>query len=86
MVHVIAAPCIADFSCLEICPVSCIAPGPQDRDFDDAEQLYIDPGVCINCGACKDVCPVLAIYEEADLPSKWAHYSDVNRDYFRPTT
>jgi ferredoxin len=83
VVHVIAAPCIADFSCLEICPVNCIGPGPQDSGFDDAEQLYIDPTVCINCGACKDVCPVLAIYEEGDLPEKWSHYADVNREHFQ---
>jgi ferredoxin len=84
VVHVIAAPCVADYSCLEICPVSCIWPRPQDSEFDEAEQLYIDPSGCINCGACKDVCPVLAIYEEGELPAKWAHYADVNREYFQP--
>ncbi|MFE3055759.1 ferredoxin family protein [Nocardia sp. NPDC059239] len=82
MAHVIAAPCIADYSCLEICPVNCISPGPEDNDFDEAEQLYINPATCINCGACRDVCPVLAIHEEGSLPPQWEHYATVNREYF----
>jgi ferredoxin--NADP+ reductase len=82
MAYVIAAPCIADYSCVEICPVNCIRPGPADDDFTHAEQMYIDPHTCINCGACVQACPVLAIYEEGCLPPKWQHYAQVNRDYF----
>jgi formate hydrogenlyase subunit 6/NADH:ubiquinone oxidoreductase subunit I len=82
MTYVIAAPCIADYSCVEICPVDCISPGPDDCDFENAEQMYIDPQRCIDCGACQQVCPVLAIYEAGDLPAKWSHYADVNADFF----
>lgn len=82
MSFVIAAPCVADYSCLEVCPVDCISPGPEDGDFEDAEQLYIDPKRCIECGICVDVCPVSAIYTAESLPSKWAHYAEVNRTYF----
>lgn len=82
MAFVIAAPCVADFSCVEICPVDAIHPGPAESDFDAAEQLYIDPVACINCGACVDACPVLAIYDEGALPERWKHYADVNRQYF----
>jgi ferredoxin len=82
MAYVIAAPCIADYSCIEVCPVDCISPNPMGRDFDDAEQLYINPTVCINCGACVDACPVLAIYAEDSLPPKWRHYPQINREYF----
>jgi ferredoxin len=82
MAYVIAAPCIADYSCTEICPVNCISPGPKDKDFDDAEQLYINPAVCISCGACVDVCPVLAIFAEGSLPPKWRNYAQINREYF----
>ncbi|MGD9661732.1 MAG: ferredoxin family protein [Porticoccaceae bacterium] len=82
MAYVITAPCVADYSCVEICPVNCIAPSPDDADFDKAEQLYIDPHVCIDCGACVKVCPVLAIYEAGSLPDKWQHYAAINRDYF----
>jgi len=82
MAHVIAAPCVADYSCVEICPVNCISPRAADKDFDDAEQLYINPDVCIDCGACVEVCPVLAIFEADCLPEKWRHYAQVNRDHF----
>lgn len=82
MSYVIAAPCIADYSCLEVCPVNCISPGPDEPHFDNAEQLYINPEACINCGACVKVCPVLAIYEEGSLPEKWRHYAEINREYF----
>ncbi len=82
MPYVIAAPCVADFSCVEVCPVNCISPRPDDSDFDDAEQMYIDPAICINCGACVDVCPVSAIFESGGLPAKWQHYAQVNRDFY----
>lgn len=82
MTHVIAAPCVADYSCVEVCPVDCISPEPDEEGFPEAEQMYIDPAVCIDCGACVDVCPVLAIYDEIDLPSKWQHYTSINREYF----
>lgn len=82
MAYVIAAPCIADYSCLEICPVDCISPGPTEEKFSNTEQLYINPEVCIDCGACVNACPVDAIYEQDNLPKKWEHYTDINREYF----
>ena len=83
MAYVITAPCVADYSCVEICPVDCISPGPTEKNFDTAEQLYINPEVCIDCAACVEVCPVLAIYDEERLPEKWQHYTEVNRQYFQ---
>lgn len=82
MAFVIAAPCVADYSCVDICSVNCIAPGPRDPGFSDTEQLYIDPERCVNCGACVEACPVLAIFEDDCLPDRWKHYAQVNRDYF----
>ena len=82
MAYVITAPCVADYSCLEICPVDCISPGPADKEFGDTEQLYINPKTCIHCAACVEACPVLAIYEDDNLPEKYRHYADVNREYF----
>lgn len=82
MAYVIAAPCVADYSCVEICPVNCIRPVLGDGGLSDTEQLYIDPATCINCGACVDVCPVLAIFDAGSLPEKWRHYEEVNRRYF----
>jgi len=82
MPYVIAAPCIADYSCVDICPVDCIAPRPESEAFDTAEQLYIDPERCVNCGACVGACPVSAIFKAESLPDKWAHYAEVNRLHF----
>jgi ferredoxin--NADP+ reductase len=82
MAYVIAAPCVADYSCVEVCPVGCIHPGPDEPGFDTAEQLYIDPHECIDCEACVAACPVEAIAAEHDLPEKWRHFTDVNADYF----
>ncbi len=83
MAYVIAAPCVADYSCVEICPVNCISPGPDDGDFEAAEQMYIDPDTCIDCAACVQVCPVLAIYKAEHLPEQWQHYQQINREYFQ---
>lgn len=83
MPFVIAAPCVADYSCVEICPVDCISPTPGQGDFVHSEQLYIDPQRCIECGACVDICPVAAIYPAEALPSRWAHYAEVNRLHFQ---
>jgi ferredoxin--NADP+ reductase len=82
MAYVIAAPCVADYSCVEVCPVDCIHPGPDEPGFGDAEQLYIDPHECIDCEACVAACPVEAILAERDLPGHWRHFADVNADYF----
>jgi ferredoxin len=82
MAYVIAAPCVADYSCVEICPVAAISPGPDDPEFLRAEQLFIHPEICIDCGACLDVCPVSAIFEEGSLPPQWKHYAAINRQYF----
>lgn len=85
MPYVITAPCIADYSCVDICPVDCISPHPSSTAFDNTEQLYINPEHCINCAACVEICPVNAIFEAGQLPPKWRHYEAINRDYFSNT-
>ena len=42
--------------------MDCIHPKPGAPDFETAEQLYIDPEVCIDCDACVEACPVDAIF------------------------
>jgi len=32
----------------------------------------------VDCGACEPECPTTAIFEESELPSKWAVYKDIN--------
>jgi ferredoxin len=82
MTYVIAAPCVADYSCVEVCPVDCISPTPDDDMFDSTDQLFIDPAQCIKCAACVEACPVDAIFDESMLPPEWRHYAEANADFF----
>jgi len=45
--------------------------------------MYIDPVVCTDCDACVPVCPVSAIFYEADVPDKWQTYVAKNAAFFR---
>lgn len=78
MTYVITEPCIGekDASCVDVCPVDCI------HAEEDDEQYYIDPRVCIDCGACQPVCPVKAIYPQTAVPARWRHFIAINADYF----
>jgi NAD-dependent dihydropyrimidine dehydrogenase PreA subunit len=84
MAHVIAQPCIGtkDTSCVEVCPVDCIHPLTEADNHETAEQLYIDPDVCIDCGLCVDECPVQAIFPQEDLPAEWSDFIEKNAKYF----
>lgn len=85
MPHIIAEPCIGtkDTSCVDACPVDCIHPTKDEADFATADQLYIDPDTCIDCGLCVDECPVHAIYQDEDLPKEWSNYVQLNIDYYK---
>ena len=84
MSYWIAEPCIGtkDTACVEVCPVDCIHPTKDEEDFESAEQLYIDPETCIDCGACEPVCPVTAIFPDEELPDKWKDYVEKNTAYY----
>ncbi|SIR92653.1 FAD-dependent oxidoreductase [Williamsia sterculiae] len=83
MSHVITQPCCNDASCIAACPVNCIHPTPDERDFTSAEMLYIDPATCIDCGACVPECPVEAIVPETDLAAEQSVFLDINAAYYR---
>ena len=72
MAYVIAEPCIGtkDSACVDACPVDCIHPKKDEAGYAEADQLFIDPVECIDCGACVPVCPVSAIFALDDLPEK----------------
>jgi ferredoxin len=56
--------------CVAVCPVDCF--------YEGKNALAINPDECIDCGACEPECPVTAIFEESELPAKWAVYKDIN--------
>jgi len=87
MPHVITSRCVGtkDQSCVEVCPVDCIHPasdidGPEA--FEAAPQLYIDPEVCIDCGACVPVCPVEAIFYIDEVPPEEEASIAENRRFY----
>jgi ferredoxin len=82
--YVIAEPCIGekDNSCVEVCPVDCIHPTPDEADYDAQQQLFIDPDECIDCDACVEACPVDACFAEDQLPDEWSKYIQINAEYY----
>ena len=84
MAYVIAEPCIGekDNSCVEVCPVDCIHPTPDEPDYDNVKQLFIDPDECIDCDACVEACPVDAIFPEAEVPAKYDYALELNTEFF----
>jgi NAD-dependent dihydropyrimidine dehydrogenase PreA subunit len=85
MSYVIAEPCIGtkDNSCVEVCPVDCIHPTPDEPDYEKVDMLFIDPDECIDCDACVEACPVDACFAEDQLPAEWAHFTQKNAEYFQ---
>ena len=69
MTHVITSLCLRDSSCVDVCPVDCIVPG---KPTDQYPLYYIDPEVCIDCGACVPECPFGAIFPEDEVPAAYA--------------
>ena len=50
--------------------------------YGEKVMLYIDPEECISCGACEPECPVNAIFEDEELPEKWASFAELNAKFF----
>ncbi len=75
MAYVVAEPCVnCKFTdCVDVCPVDCF--------YEGKNILVIHPEECIDCGACEPECPVDAIFEEDEVPSKWKHYVEINAQY-----
>ncbi|MGQ4618943.1 FAD-dependent oxidoreductase [Nocardia sp. R7R-8] len=82
MAHVITQPCCNDATCVAVCPANCIHPGPDEPDYARAEMLYIDPELCVDCGACIEACPVGAIVPDDELTSRTREFAGLNARYF----
>lgn len=87
MAHVITGLCAdtKDQSCVDVCPVDCIHPASHldgDELYFASPQLYIDPEICIDCGACVPACPVGAIMMEEELSAEDQKYVGLNAEHF----
>ncbi len=76
MAYVITQPCVnvLDRACVEVCPVQCF--------YEAGDQLVIHPQECVDCDACKPVCPTAAIFPAAEVPAEWQEYIQKNADWF----
>ena len=86
MTYVITQNCCKDASCVAVCPVNCIHPAPGENAFGSTTMLYIDPKVCIDCGACADACPVDAALPADVLSGADRIYVDLNAEHFARST
>lgn len=68
MPHVVTENCYSCrfTDCVSRCPVKCF--------HLDALRVYIDPNVCVDCGACIPACPVKAIFDVIDIPADKEHW------------
>lgn len=85
MAYVILEPCAISkaASCVEVCPVECIHPTPDEEGFDETEQLFIDPTECIDCDACVVACPVDAVMHEDRVPEQLKHFIALNAAHYK---
>lgn len=82
MAYVITNTCTKDNHCIDSCPVNCIHPTPDEPGYAEAEQLYVNPGECIDCGACIPVCPTTSIFVLEELPAELSEFADKNAAYY----
>jgi NAD-dependent dihydropyrimidine dehydrogenase PreA subunit len=85
MAYVIAQPCIGvkNAACVVVCPCDCIHPTKEESGFEAAEQLFIDPAPCIDCGLCAGECPAQAVFQQDDLPAEWSAFLEKNAAHYR---
>jgi NAD-dependent dihydropyrimidine dehydrogenase PreA subunit len=76
MTYVIGSACVdvMDKSCVQECPADCI--------YEGARMMYINPDECVDCGACKLICRMDAIYWEGDLPDDEQQHLEDNAAFF----
>lgn len=74
MAYVVTEPCFGCryTDCAVVCPCECFREGES--------MLFIDPDCCTDCDACRNECPVSAIFYEEDVPEQWQEYMALNRE------
>ena len=65
---------VKDRSCSQVCPADCL--------YEGERMMYINPDLCINCGACEPVCPTEAIRFEDELEGEDEKFLDINAQFF----
>ena len=82
MAHIVIDSCVKDLLCLDACPSEAIHPTKDEAGFDAATQVFINPELCMDCGACVATCPSNAIFPADDVPADKADFVQKNTAYF----
>lgn len=69
-------------ACIDVMDKSCVAECPADCIYEGARSMYINPGECVDCGACRIACRVDAIAYESDLDDNELPYMADNAAFF----
>ena len=82
MAFVITDNCIKDGLRLDACPNDSIQPRTDEAGFETATQLFINPGECLDCGACVPACTSDAIFSMDEVPADKQHAVAANEAHF----
>ena len=69
-------------ACVDVMDKSCVQECPVDSIYEGARTMYINPDECVDCGACKLICRVGAIYWEGDVPDDEQQHLEDNAAFF----
>ena len=74
MTYIVTERCVGSryTECVADCPVDCF------YELQDPAMLIINPDECIDCDACVPLCPVNAIYPEAEVPDEYLDWIEDN--------
>jgi NAD-dependent dihydropyrimidine dehydrogenase PreA subunit len=82
MAYVITDTCVKDLLCLDSCPSDAIHPHSDESDFEASAQMFINPELCMDCGACVATCPTNSIFPLEELPADKAEFAEKNSAHF----
>ena len=84
MAYVIAEPCIGtkDNSCVEVCPVDCIHPTPDEPGYDAVEMLTSTPRSASTATPASRPARSTPASPRTSSPTSWGKYVQINADYF----
>ena len=76
MTYVITSACVdvKHKACAAECPVDCI--------YEGYRTMYINADECVDCGACRLLCEVDAIFYDDDLPASERRFLGDNAAFF----
>ncbi len=74
MTYIVTERCTSNryTDCVADCPVDCF------YELKDPHMLIVNPDECIDCDACVPLCPVNAIYPEAEVPEEHEEWIEKN--------